>query len=185
MVEALARFNAARSEQGLPAVRVGIGLNSGLLMLGTVGGPDRMDGTVISDAVNLASRVEGLTRVFGSTILISGHTHSHLRAADRFELRLIGRVRVKGKTTPVTVLEVLNGEPRESRELKRVTRLEFEEALSAYNLRRFQPAAELFASVVRYNPADAVSARYLLRCRRFLEHGVPPEWDGVEDMEAK
>ncbi|MFH1467609.1 MAG: AAA family ATPase [Pseudomonadota bacterium] len=185
MVEALARFNAGRTQQGQPAVRVGIGLNSGLLMLGTVGGPDRMDGTVISDAVNLASRVEGLTRVFGSTILISGHTRSHLRATERFELRLIGRVRVKGKSTPVTVLEVLNGESLESRELKRVTRQEFEEALAAYNRREFQAAAGMFASVLSYNPADAVSERYLLRCRRFLDHGVPPEWDGVEDMEGK
>jgi class 3 adenylate cyclase/tetratricopeptide (TPR) repeat protein len=185
MVRELDRLNARRAEQDLPAVRIGIGLNSGLLMLGTVGGPDRMDGTVISDAVNLASRVEGLTRVFGSTILISERTYSHLRNPGAFEVRSIGRVRVKGKATPVSVMEVLDGEPRESRELKRETLADFDEALASYLRRDFEQAAALFGSVLRWNPGDAVAARYLSRSSRFAEQGVADGWDGVEDMDSK
>ena len=185
MVRELAVLNERRAAHDLPPVRIGIGLNSGLLMLGTVGGPKRMDGTVISDAVNLASRMEGLTRVYGATILISGRTYGYLRDPEAFEIRAIGKVRVKGKSTPVSVMEVLDGEPEAARELKRQTLPDFNDALVAYVGRDFERAAALLGSVLKRNPADAAAARYLVRCQRLAEQGVPDDWDGVEQMDSK
>ena len=82
-------------------------------------------------------------------------------------------------------MEVLDGEPQESRELKRETLADFDEALAAYVRQDFEQAATLFGSVLRWSPNDAVSSRYLARCRRFGEQGVPEGWDGVEDMDSK
>ena len=116
--------------------------------------------------MNLASRVEGLTRVFGTTILISERTYGYLREPDAFEFRSIGQVKVKGKATPVSVMEVLDGDPLQSRELKRETLADFDEAMAAWTRGDLDRAAALFGSVLRWNPDDAVATHYLARCRK-------------------
>src|SRR5262249_26226941 len=94
-------FNADRRAAGRPAIAVGIGINSGSLMLGTIGEEDRMDGTVLSDAVNLASRVENLTKDYRIALLISEHTWRQLDDPKAYDIRPIDVVVVRGKTEAV------------------------------------------------------------------------------------
>jgi class 3 adenylate cyclase len=115
-------FNTDRRAAGRAPIAVGIGINSGSLMLGTIGEKDRMDGTVISDAVNLASRVESLTKDYRTPLLISEHTWRQLDDPKAYDIRPIDVVVVKGKTEAVTIFEVYQRDPPAERAAKGRTR---------------------------------------------------------------
>lgn len=106
MVETLARYNAGRHAKGRMPIAIGVGINTGTLMLGTIGESHRMDGTVISDAVNLASRVEALTKTYALGVLISQFTRDSLARPEDYDIRLVDTVTVKGKTRPVSIFQV-------------------------------------------------------------------------------
>jgi len=164
MLNQLAEYNQHRGQSGYVPIRIGIGINTGSLMLGTVGGQHRMDGTVISDAVNLASRLEELTKNYGVSLLISHHTFSQLNDANQYNFRIIDRVQVKGKSAAVSVYEVFDAEPPNIREMKLGTKTEFEEALLLYNLHSYREAAQRFEDVLRLNSEDRVAQIYPQHC---------------------
>ncbi|MDP5018948.1 MAG: AAA family ATPase, partial [Dolichospermum sp.] len=110
MLNRLNLYNQERINYGLEPIRNGIGINTGLLMLGTVGGNNRMDGTVISDAVNLASRIEGLTKEYGVSLLISQQTFQRLQKPENYAIRQVDKVKVKGKLETVTIYEVFDAD---------------------------------------------------------------------------
>ena len=114
MFDALDVFNAERRLADLAPIAIGIGVNSGSLMLGTIGEKHRMDGTVISDAVNLASRIEDLTKVYRAGLLMSQYTYEQLAEPEAYGIRPIDVVRVKGKTQPVAIYEVFQNNPGRS-----------------------------------------------------------------------
>jgi PAS domain S-box-containing protein len=165
MLHRVMEYNQHRANSGYVPIQIGIGINTGSLMLGTVGGQSRVDSTVISDAVNLASRLERLTKSYGVSLFISNHTFSQLRDANQYSFRIIDRVIVKGKSTAVTVYEVFDADLPEIREGKLATKGEFEQALLLYNLGSFREAAQLFQDCLRQNPMDKVAEIYLQRCR--------------------
>ena len=111
MLKTLSEYNITRGRPGRPKLSIGIGINTGSLILGTVGGPNRMDSTVISDAVNLASRIEGVTKEFGVPLLISEHTFNALENKQNYAIRLVGRVQVKGKSKMVSGFEGFDADP--------------------------------------------------------------------------
>lgn len=166
MLQRLAEYNQGRAKAGYMPIQVGIGINTGSLMLGTVGGYSRMDSTVISDAVNLASRIEGLTKDYRVSLLISHYTFSQLNDANQYAFRIIDRVKVKGKLAAVSVYEVFEADPPRIREAKLATKTAFEEALLLYNLHSFKSAAQLFEECLHLNPEDTVAQIYLERCQR-------------------
>ncbi len=160
MLHRLGDYNQHRIQQGFAPIKNGIGINTGLLMLGTVGGQNRMDGTVISDAVNLASRVEGLTKNYGVSLLITDQTYARLTLRDSYAIRRIDRVKVKGKSEAVTVYEVFDGGLRGNKGGKLATLGLFTEALSLYDAGKFGEAAQLFGECVKQNPGDRVAQIY-------------------------
>ncbi len=185
MFRALEAWNTGRVQAGYPVVRTGIGIHTGDLMLGTIGEQNRMEGTVISDHVNLASRMEGLTKIYGVSLIISGTTLARLRDPASISFRTLDRVLVKGKQEPVTVIEVLNAESNEVRALKEKTAPLFSEAQQLYNGRQFEAASVLFRKVLSSNPQDRAAAIYFKRCKVYQEKGVPDDWDGVEKLNTK
>ena len=101
------QYSLELQSQGLPALKIGAGLHTGKLMLGIIGEAERLQGTVISDAVNLASRLEQLTRTFNTAIIISEQTLQQLRRPEAYSIRFLDRVQVKGKQIPISIYEVL------------------------------------------------------------------------------
>ncbi|EDN72215.1 adenylate/guanylate cyclase [Beggiatoa sp. SS] len=185
MLKKLATYNQERQESSLEPIAIGIGLNTGLLMLGTVGGENRMDGTVISDAVNLASRIEGMTKMYGAALLISEETYAHLNDPSQYGIRTIDRVKVKGKSEPVTVYEVFDGDAPHLAELKMKTRDDFEKGLAHYRQKAFTEATRCFEQVLRTHPDDKAAQIYLGRCQHWQKVGVPDDWEGVEALDSK
>ena len=165
MLHRLVSYNQFRSQSGYIPIKIGIGINTGSLMLGTVGGQNRMDGTVISDAVNLASRVEGLTKNYGVALLITDQTYSRLKNPADYAIRTIDTVTVKGKSEAVTVYEVFEADRPQVKEGKLAALQIFAEALSLYNEGNFAEAGRLFADCLRFNKGDGVAQIYFDRCQ--------------------
>lgn len=165
MLHQLAEYNQQRANSGLVPIQNGIGLNTGSLILGTVGGQNRMDGTVISDAVNLASRIENLTKEYGVSLLISQHTFSRLKKPTDYAIRQVDQVKVKGREELVTVYEVFDADRADVKEKKLATLQIYTEACSYYNLNAYAQAAQRFKDCLRQNPSDRVAQIYLKRCQ--------------------
>jgi Adenylate and Guanylate cyclase catalytic domain. len=123
-----------------------------------------MDGTVISDAVNLSARIENLTKNYKSPLLISHHTYAALINPEAYAIRMIDLVTVKGKEELVTVYEVFDADPEPIKEAKLLTMELFTNAISAYNNKEFEQAQSLFRQCLAKNPDDNVCQIYLNRC---------------------
>jgi two-component system sensor histidine kinase ChiS len=178
-------YNQQRMGRGYQPINIGIGLHKGTLMLGTIGEARRMEGTVISDAVNLTSRLEGLTKLYGVSIIISEQALFSLYRPTRYTFRFLDRVQVQGKTDTVAVFEIFDGDPPEMVELKLKTQPDFERGLLHYHSQEFSQAKTYFENVVSKNPLDKAAHLYLKRIVHYLEYGVPIAWEGVEALTQK
>jgi hemerythrin len=182
MLRALDEYNASPGRIGPVGIRVGVGLNHGMVTLGTVGGAGRIEGTVVSDAVNLASRLEELTTQYGAPLLISEAALYALDGAASRAVRFLDRLRVKGKQQPQSIYEVFDADPAPLRAAKEATRPWFEEAVACYHLRAIDQAEPLLERCLAVAPDDAAARHYLDRCRTYLakgEHTGTGELDGT------
>jgi len=166
MLKNLKCYNQERKQAGECPIEIGIGINTGLMMLGTVGGKTHINSTVLSDAVNLASRLEHLTKEYGVSLLISHDTFDHLHDPSDYSFRLIGRVKVKGKSQTVSVFDVFDADPPSMREKKLKTKTMFEQALCLYSQREWSKAAKLFQRCLEFVPEDKTAKIYLQRCQK-------------------
>jgi len=168
MLKQLVNYNQGRQCASYPPIQIGIGLHTGPLMLGTVGGHNRMDGTVISDAVNLASRVEGLTKTYGASLLITEQTYQQLRDVSQYNIRVIDSVNVKGKTESVTVYEVFDADSELKLKRKSETLPEFEQGFLCFHQEKFDKAIVFFEKVLAVNETDFAAQIYLNHCQKIL-----------------
>jgi adenylate cyclase len=181
-VQALPELNRRFKERGLPAIDCRVGVNTGVAVVGNMGSSERFDYTVMGDAVNLASRLEGANKQYHTRIMISDTTFEKVR--DVIEARDLDLIRVKGKKEPRKVFEVIakkNGMPEEVAE----GRKRYHNALSLYRQRRFSECIDAFETVFEVTPSDYVARVYLERARAFISHPPSPYWDGVYDMTTK
>jgi hypothetical protein len=147
-------------------INVGIGINTGDLMLGIIGNQERMESSVIGSPVNIAARVEDLTKHYGVNVLITEETRSSLQHQERFSLRLVDEVLVKGKTKPVKVWEVCDIDSAETRLHKLVTQETFNQARSLYLKEEYQKAKKLFEDCIQEKIEDPVITFYLNECQK-------------------
>mgnify|MGYP006414143001 FL=1 len=185
MQRAVTQFNADLANGPLPPIAIGIGLHTGSIMLGVIGEAERMDTTVISDAVNVASRLEALTRRYEVGILLSEDTLKSLPEENEFNVRRLEKVQVKGKNQPITVFEAFDGDAPDLLALKQKTRPDFEEALELYYKRQFTEANLRIAQILAVSPADKVVHLFQQRIALAIANGVPADWTGIEILTQK
>ena len=185
MQEAVAEYNKERERAGFGPIGIGIGLHRADLMLGVIGSEDRMQGAVVADAVNLAARIEGLNKMYGSYVSLSDETLSAMKESDRYRHRFIDKVRVMGREDSVTVYEVFEGDPESVASLKAQTKPAFESGIQLYYAKKFSEASVHFNQVLEANPADLAARIYLKRCANYMVNGVPQDWTGVETLFEK
>lgn len=182
MQRSLRELNAGR--EGQTPVECGVGVNTGALMLGTIGGSTSLKCGVIGDSVNLASRVESLTKHYGVPLLISDRTRDALRSPGAWGLRHVERIVPVGTSEPVTLLEVIEADVREGEAKRRAATLHAE-AVDHYYSRRFADARRAFEAAQKHHAEDRVTQKYIDRCVLFLRDGVDDAWDGVIRMQTK
>ncbi|MGE5660546.1 MAG: ATP-binding protein [Actinomycetota bacterium] len=185
MQKQVALFNEERQQNEEVPIAIGLGLHTGSLMLGTIGEAQRMQSTVIADAVNLASRLEGLTKLYGAGILISHKTLCSLDYAQEHHFRFLDRVIVKGKKVAVAVFEVYDGDSEQQKRLKLKSQPRFEVAVFLYYQQQFDEAKAIFQEVLQINPHDRAAMLYVKRCEKYQLYGVPEGWEGVEALDEK
>jgi len=179
----LNQLNQTWREQGRMGLGMGIGVNHGEVIVGNIGSQERMDPTVIGDAVNLASRLEALTRTYGLDMLVGASVAELVR--DEIYLRSVARVQVKGKTKPVDVFTFVaaRGEETDPEFLKWLET--YEEALEKFRARDFIDAKILFFTFLEFYPDDLLAKMYLQRALEY-EHSPPDEaWDAIEVFKKK
>lgn len=185
MLREIATYNQIRHCKGRKQIIIGVGIHSGPLMLGIIGDADRMAASVVSDSVNTASRMEGLTKYYGASIIISENTFKKLNQPEEYRYRLLGKVQVKGKIKAASIYEIFDGDAPEIVELKSRTKADFEEGLKYYFSRKFTISAICFERVLDSNPADKSAKLYFEHAAKFMAEGVPEAWTGIETMESK
>ena len=168
----LNRYNLERQSKNWKPIHVGIGIHTGSMILGMVGTDRRMDGSVISDAVNVGARVENLTRHFNSSVLFTLDSLIAMKNPGRYRSRIIGRVHVKGKNDTVPVVELLDAIDNPTKFLDTVQ--EFEEALELFHLGEMEKAYQLFKLVIDVNQDDRAARMYLHICERAIENPEAP-----------
>jgi adenylate cyclase len=168
-------------EEGKPVLNIGVGVNSGDMVVGNMGSQMRFDYTVMGDMVNLGSRLEGINKEYGSNIIISEFTYDAVK--DFMCCRELDWVRVKGKKMPVKIYELLGEKKEESKWKELVDK--FEAGLVLYRDSKWDEAIAAFQKVLAIRPEDAASLIYVERCNNLQENPPPAPWDGVFTMTKK
>lgn len=183
MLRNLRDFNLRRLADGVERLRVGFGVNTDEVLSGNIGSPRRMDYTVIGDGVNLAARLEGANREYGTDLLISEFTLADLK--QPYLLREIDRLRVRGREQPVAAFEVLDYAPEELWPHLRYLVALYNEGLDRYRRRDWEAARRMFEEALRQRPDDGPAKVYSERCAYFEQHPPAADWDGVWDLKDK
>lgn len=184
MLKNLVKYNEERKAEGKAPVATGIGINTGRLTMGTIGGQSQLKCSVIGDAVNLASRIESLTKNYGVPLLISDRTVERLVHPESFSIRKADIVQVVGKSEVVTLYEVYDADPPELFDAKKSVADAYDKALRRYYRRDFTKALELLVECAKALPHDLIVKRYIKRATEY-QKTPPKEWTGVEQFTSK
>ena len=185
MNKELEQLNNERIENDKAPVRIGIGMQSGNLIMGITGDIERLDAAIISDTVNTASRIEGLSKHFGTNILISDSCIDNLTDPEEFDFRFLGPVKVIGKQKPIQLYECINGDEQVLQKHKLETLGTFNEGMRLYFNKEFAMAAVTFQQIIKQNPDDHTARLLLNRSAHLITKEIGDDWKGVESMTNK
>lgn len=185
MIEALPRFNKEIQDKGFKHVSVGIGINTGDAMLCALGEKERLEASVVSDAINTASRIEGLNKFYKTQLLISESVYQQLTDPDKYLIRLVDKVRLKGKTVGTRIYEIKPLPSGEALEAERLYYTRYKEAFALYEKGDFAQAEAAFRACLEQRPGDDVVKLLLGRCLDFIKTGTPEGWDGTVTLSEK
>ncbi|MBJ7304123.1 MAG: hypothetical protein JHD26_06725 [Gemmataceae bacterium] len=174
--EQMVLFNERNKAEGLPHLKMRIGISTGTVFVGNIGSDDRLNYTAVGDTVNLASRLEGTNKTYKTWILISDKTQVEIRG--QILTRPVDKVAVKGKANAILIHEVIAKKEKETPELRKIidlTMLGFEHYLA----QRFQQAIDCFTQILGLNKGDHLALFYIERCKGFLVFPPSSDWDGT------
>ncbi len=179
MLKYIPIYNTHRCNCGYTPINIGIGIHSGTVILGTIGHEIFMQGTVISDAVNLASRLESLTKLYGASLIVSNKIISGLKDPNKYNYRFLDNVKVKGKNIPVSIFDVFNSDPSPLIEQKQRTKEKFEKGVQEYNSNNIEPAYKIFNDLWESGNEDKPLDIYRKRCAYYLKHSTHMKFESI------
>jgi adenylate cyclase len=181
MMEKLREFQKKWKKEGIPSINIGIGLNSGDAIVGNMGSSSRFDYTAMGDNVNLASRMEGLNKIYGTNIVITENTQKVVK--DKFETRKLDAVRVKGKKKPILIYELVSEKGKLNKKQGDFIK-HYEEGLKLYFEKKWKLAIKSFQTAIKIMD-DVASNELIKRCQEFSKKQPSKDWDGVWEMKTK
>ena len=186
MQKAVAEYNKRRIKEGNQPIVVGIGLHTGPLIMGIIGDLNRNDTAIISDTVNTASRMEGVSKYYGAKIIVSEASLDSMNEQNEFGLRYLGKVKVKGKEKAQGIYECFDGDDDTSSiKLKEKTLKTFDQAIQHFNKGEFPKASAEFDKVLSQNPNDMVARYFITKSAEFTLSGIPDDWDMATSLDVK
>lgn len=184
-LDILYQTHAYMEQQKIPPTQIGIGLHTGKAVTGNLGSSLRKEYTVIGDTVNLASRLESLTKFYRSQFLISSQLHGNLKNTSDLFAREMDLVLVQGKEEPVKIMEVFNSDPPSIQELKQQLLAPYEEGFQAFHEWKWDKAIYCFEECLKIYPQDMISQLHLKRAQMYHKAPPPPNWNGVTPLSFK
>ncbi|MCK5718746.1 MAG: bacteriohemerythrin [Thiomargarita sp.] len=175
MLNALTESNKTEKQ----SIKIGIGINTGKLMFGVVGEEHRLQCTVISDAVNLASRLENVTKTYGNDLIISQNTFDKLNNPGKYYMRFLDKIKVKGRSEKIRIFEIFDADESQLRTNKQATIEKFEQATNLYQEYNFKAVQNLMQECLQMNPQDRVALIYIKRCQNFFAVEQGDNWDKI------
>ncbi len=185
MNKELEDFNEERIQKNRLPIKIGIGMQNGNLIMGITGDVERLDAAIISDTVNTASRIEGLSKHFGSNILITERCIQNMNDPEEFDFRFLGPVQVTGKQRPIRLYECINGDEATLYKHKLETLGTFNEGMKLYFNKEFAMAAVTFQQIIKMNKDDHTARLLLNRAAHLITKEIGDDWKGVESIAKK
>jgi adenylate cyclase len=180
IIDKFKSINDRRSKQGQIQINAGMGIHSGSLVLGVIGEHDRIEGTIISDNVGLASRLEELSRILGTSVIVSQLAVESTRHREKFIYRYLGKIRSSGKNDSIGIFEILDAYPDDRKALRVRTKDIFESGIMLYQQKKFHEAATKFTTMLSFDKNDDASILYLSICEKYLkDENIKENWDGT------
>lgn len=185
MQSKVAEYNIERVEKGWVPIKIGVGLHTGSLILGTVGEAERMNSTVIADAVNLASRLEAVTKYYGVGIIVSEKTLVQLPDSTGFITRFLDKVQVKGKQESVIIYQIFDASTDAANPWRKYDLVQWQTAIDLYFSQQLQEALVVFENILTQYPNDRPTQLYIERLGKLMIEGLSQDWQGIEIMQSK
>ncbi|MDM8566950.1 bacteriohemerythrin [Candidatus Halobeggiatoa sp. HSG11] len=177
MLNKLNEFNNTEGQE----IKIGIGINTGKLMFGVIGEEHRLQCTVISDAVNLASRLENATKTYGNDLIISNNTLNKLDDPSQYSMRFLDKIKVKGRSEKVNIFEIFDADESQLKQDKQATIKKFEQAVNLYQEYQFSTVQQLMQECLQINSQDKAANTYIQRCQTFLKVEQSEDWEKIAE----